>query len=167
MKMRMNKMIITLAATLSVVAVLCACDDTITKITNPDVQTVATYKDLAKCSGKNEGELYFVKDSGAVYLCSERAWKKTGASSANESESKNGTDSKNGRSCTVSALKDGAGYDIICAGKKIGTILNGVDAAALQNLAVTAGMSTLYEDGLQKVAAGLTSLEELLRVAHA
>ena len=46
-------------------------------------------------------------------------------------------------------------------------ILNGVDAAALQNLAVTAGMSTLYEDGLQKVAAGLTSLEELLRVAHA
>ena len=46
-------------------------------------------------------------------------------------------------------------------------ILNGVDAAALQNLAVEAGMSTLYEDGLEKVAAGLTSLEELLRVAHA
>ena len=138
MKNRMNKLIITLAAALSAVAVLSACDDTITKITGPDVQTVATYKDLTECSGKNEGELYYVKDAGAVYLCTDSAWKKTGAASVNNGadgkngkngsdgkDGKNGSDGKDGTSCTVSALKDSSGYDIICAGKKVGTIFNG------------------------------------------
>ena len=41
-------------------------------------------------------------------------------------------------------------------------ILAGGDTTALHEVATQAGMRTLYEDGLQKVAAGLTSLEELL-----
>lgn len=41
-------------------------------------------------------------------------------------------------------------------------ILAGGDTTALHDVAVQGGMRTLYEDGLQKVAAGLTSLEELL-----
>ncbi len=45
-------------------------------------------------------------------------------------------------------------------------ILQGHDASALQHLAVKAGMHTLYEDGLRKVAAGVTSLDELLRVTQ-
>ncbi len=45
-------------------------------------------------------------------------------------------------------------------------ILDGLDAAALHTKAVTAGMHTLYEDGLRKVAAGVTSLDELLRVTE-
>ena len=45
-------------------------------------------------------------------------------------------------------------------------ILNGLDAAALHNKATGAGMHTLYEDGLLKVAAGITSLDELLRVTE-
>jgi len=45
-------------------------------------------------------------------------------------------------------------------------ILDGLDATALHNKATGAGMHTLYEDGLLKVAAGVTSLEELLRVTE-
>ena len=45
-------------------------------------------------------------------------------------------------------------------------ILDGLDAAALHNKATGAGMHTLYEDGLLKVAAGITSLDELLRVTE-
>ena len=45
-------------------------------------------------------------------------------------------------------------------------ILRGLDASALQQLAIQAGMYTLYDDGLRKVAAGVTSLDEVLRVTQ-
>ena len=45
-------------------------------------------------------------------------------------------------------------------------ILDGLDAASLHTKATAAGMHTLYEDGLRKVADGVTSLEELLRVTE-
>ena len=45
-------------------------------------------------------------------------------------------------------------------------ILQGLDASALQNIAIKAGMYTLYDDGLRKVAAGATSLDEVLRVTQ-
>jgi general secretion pathway protein E len=45
-------------------------------------------------------------------------------------------------------------------------ILDGLDATALHAKATAAGMHTLYEDGLRKVAAGITSLDELLRVTQ-
>ena len=45
-------------------------------------------------------------------------------------------------------------------------ILQGQDASALHTLAMHSGMHSLYEDGLRKVAAGTTSLDELLRVTQ-
>ena len=45
-------------------------------------------------------------------------------------------------------------------------ILDGLDSTALHVKATAAGMHTLYEDGLLKVAAGITSLDELLRVTQ-
>ena len=45
-------------------------------------------------------------------------------------------------------------------------ILDGLDASTLHNKATASGMHTLYEDGLRKVASGVTSLEELLRVTE-
>jgi general secretion pathway protein E len=45
-------------------------------------------------------------------------------------------------------------------------ILDGLDAASLHTKATSTGMHTLYEDGLLKVAAGVTSLDELLRVTE-
>ncbi|CAI07007.1 general secretion pathway protein E (Type II traffic warden ATPase) [Aromatoleum aromaticum EbN1] len=45
-------------------------------------------------------------------------------------------------------------------------VLSGADATILHNVARRAGMLTLYEDGLRKVAAGVTSMDELLRVTQ-
>ncbi|MDD2919861.1 type II secretion system ATPase GspE [Rhodoferax sp.] len=45
-------------------------------------------------------------------------------------------------------------------------ILDGLDASALHAKATASGMHTLYEDGLRKVADGVTSLDELLRVTQ-
>jgi general secretion pathway protein E len=45
-------------------------------------------------------------------------------------------------------------------------ILDGKDAGELHTIGVRAGMLSLYEDGLRKVAHGVTSLEELLRVTQ-
>ncbi len=45
-------------------------------------------------------------------------------------------------------------------------ILAGADAAALHALAVQAGMRPLHEDGLRRVADGVTTIEELLRVTQ-
>jgi general secretion pathway protein E len=45
-------------------------------------------------------------------------------------------------------------------------ILAGADATTLHQVARRGGMLTLYEDGLRKVAAGTTSLEEVLRVTQ-
>ena len=45
-------------------------------------------------------------------------------------------------------------------------ILEGKDESELHALAARSGMLTLYEDGLRKVASGVTCLEELLRVTQ-
>lgn len=45
-------------------------------------------------------------------------------------------------------------------------IMSGADATVLHAAARRQGMVTLYEDGLRKVAAGLTSMEEVLRVTQ-
>jgi general secretion pathway protein E len=47
-----------------------------------------------------------------------------------------------------------------------GLIQAGADAAALHAAARRQGMLTLYEDGLRKVATGVTSIEEVLRVTQ-
>lgn len=47
-----------------------------------------------------------------------------------------------------------------------GAIIAGRDANGLHDLAVQAGMTSLYEDGLRKVAAGQTTLDELGRVTQ-
>jgi len=46
------------------------------------------------------------------------------------------------------------------------SIVAGADASTLNALAAKSGMLTLYQDGLRKVAAGVTSLDELLRVTQ-
>ncbi len=46
------------------------------------------------------------------------------------------------------------------------TIQGGADAAGLHAAARAQGMITLYEDGLRKVAAGVSSVDEVLRVTH-
>ena len=45
-------------------------------------------------------------------------------------------------------------------------VIEGRDASILNSLAIKAGMLSLYEDGLRKVAAGVTTLDELARVTQ-
>lgn len=45
-------------------------------------------------------------------------------------------------------------------------VIEGRDASILNSLAVKSGMLSLYEDGLRKVAAGVTTLDELARVTQ-
>ena len=45
-------------------------------------------------------------------------------------------------------------------------IMSGSDATSLHAAARRQGMYTLYEDGLRKVAKGMTSMEEVLRVTQ-
>ena len=45
-------------------------------------------------------------------------------------------------------------------------VIEGRDASVLNSLAVKGGMLSLYEDGLRKVAAGVTTLDELARVTQ-
>lgn len=46
------------------------------------------------------------------------------------------------------------------------TILRRASAAELKRIAVAHGMTTMQEDGCRKVLAGLTTIEEVLRVVH-
>lgn len=45
-------------------------------------------------------------------------------------------------------------------------VLDGADAHQLREHARSRGMRTLYEDGLRKVALGLSSMDEVLRVTQ-
>jgi general secretion pathway protein E len=45
-------------------------------------------------------------------------------------------------------------------------IIDGADANVLHSLASQGGMLSLYEDGLRKVAAGVTTLDEVARVTQ-
>jgi len=45
-------------------------------------------------------------------------------------------------------------------------VLQRADASRIQSVAVQEGMHTMYEDGLQKAVAGLTTIDEVLRVAQ-
>lgn len=45
-------------------------------------------------------------------------------------------------------------------------VLDGRDASVLHGIALQSGMLSLHEDGLRKVAAGVTTLDELARVTQ-
>lgn len=47
-----------------------------------------------------------------------------------------------------------------------GVLLKNPDSNTIREYAVAKGMKTLRDDGLQKVAAGITNLEEVMRVTH-
>ena len=141
---KVSKKFIALVVTLSATALLSACGEDIAQLTNIDLNTVASFEDLGDCNSKNKGRLVYVDSSEAVYLCADSAWKQVnlsevkgadGKDGANGKDGKNGSDGKdgkdgtNGTSCTVKALDDGSGYDVLCGDKKVGTLTNGKNGA--------------------------------------
>ena len=157
MKNGMKKGFVALAGALSAASFLSGCGDDITQITNSDLNAVASFKDLGDCDSKSKGRLVYVDSTESVYLCADSAWKevnlsevrgadgkdgangkdgadgKDGANGKDGTDGKDGTngrdgsDGKDGTSCTVEALDDSSGYDVLCGGEKVGELLNGKD----------------------------------------
>ena len=135
MKNGMKKGIVALAGALSAATFLSGCGDDITQITNSDLNAVASFEDLGDCDSKSKGRLVYVDSTESVYLCADSAWKEVnlsevrGADGKDGVNGKDGADSKDGTFCTVEALDDGSGYDVLCGGEKVGNLSNGKDGA--------------------------------------
>ena len=119
MKLTKKKSIVLSAGAVAAVAYLGACGDDVTQVAKEGFESVATFKELPECMEDNDGEMLLVKESAAVYLCSDSAWKKMSGVE--------GAAGKEGISCTVSVLKDSSGYDVLCGGQKKGVLLNGAN----------------------------------------
>ncbi len=71
-------------------------------------------------------------------------------------------------SCMGSGYRGRSGiFEILEVDNRIRRLLtSGADAVAIKEAAVAAGMSTLFEDGLLKVKAGVTTMDEVIRVTQ-
>ena len=102
------------------IALLAACGDEVTEVTNnyqSGVEVVDSLKDLPKCSDETAGQQAWVKGEPSVRICSDGEWFLL------SSEEASGGDF----SCKTEELKDGSGLKIICNGDSIGVVLNGSD----------------------------------------
>ena len=113
-------------------ALLAACGDEVTEVTNVNgkasFEQVKKFKELPKCDEDAEGSLVYVKDSAKVFVCTGDGWSQLdGADGADGKNGKNGTSGDDGSSCTVKQNKKKTGYDVICDGKTVGSIVNGSD----------------------------------------
>ena len=121
-------------ASVVVVAMLTACGDEVTEVTNVNasLDIVEKYKELPKCEESVYGSLIYVEDSSQVFACTSDGWVSLkGEKGAKGDEGKagengkNGENGKDGSSCSATKLKDGSGIEVKCNGKLVGTITNG------------------------------------------
>ena len=70
--------------------------------------------------------------------------------------------------CMDSGYKGRTGiFELLTMDNEIRQLLtSGSDAVTIRDAAVKAGMTTLFEDGLEKVKAGITTLDEVMRVTQ-
>ena len=130
-------------ASVVVVAMLTACGDKVTEVTNVNasLDIVEKYKELPKCEESVYGSLKYVEDSSQVFACTSDGWVSLkGEKGAKGDEGKAGENGKNGESCTTAALGDGSGYEVKCNGKLVGTITNGKDGESCTTKAVEGGV---------------------------
>jgi len=110
-------------------ALLAACGDEVTEVTNvsekASLDQVKKFKELPKCDADAEGSLVYVKDSAKVFSCSGKDWVQLNGKDG--SDGKNGSNGEDGSSCTVKQNKKKTGLDIVCDGKKVGSVENGSD----------------------------------------
>lgn len=163
----MNRILWVSSVALATAACLTACGDEVTEVTTTGVTSVAKFKDLGECTAKNDGELVYVKDSAAVFLCADSVWNVLSPLATNASEGsdvadgkdgkngangKDGKDGENGTSCTAKALKDKSGFELSCGGKVVGTISNGTNGLKGEDGASCEGKEN--EDGSVTISCG-------------
>ena len=138
------------AAGAAVIAMLTACGDDVTNVTEVNekaaIDLVEKYKELPKCEDSLYGTLIYAADSSQVYACTSDGWTslkgekgdqgdygldgedgKNGEDGENGKDGEDGTDGENGTSCTANQLSDGSGIEVMCGGKTVGTITNGTN----------------------------------------
>ena len=108
---------------LLVALLLVACGDTVENISQPNMDIVASSRDLPECTQNNEGNIIFVKEENAVRVCVDGEWL-----SATESVVDT-VDMRGSLSCTTVELDDGSGFKIVCNGDSIGVVTNGKNGA--------------------------------------
>ena len=110
-------------------ALLAACGDEVTEVTEvsekASLDQVKKFKELPKCDEDAEGSLVYVKDSAKVFSCNGKDWGSLNGKDG--SDGKNGSNGNDGTSCTVKQNKAKTGLDILCDGKKVGSVENGSD----------------------------------------
>ena len=113
-------------ASVVVVAMLTACGDEVTEVTNVNasLDIVEKYKELPKCEESVYGSLKYVEDSSQVFACTPDGWVSLkGEKGAKGDEGKAGENGKNGESCTTKAVE--GGVEVSCPGSKPVVIKNG------------------------------------------
>ena len=131
----MKKNVIVASGIAASLALLVACGDEVTEVTNVSemvtLDTVKKFKELPKCEEDSEGSVMYVKDSAKVFVCTSDGWTrmngKDGEKGDKGAEGDQGAAGDKGTSCTAKQTKDKTGVDIVCDGKTVGTVKNGKD----------------------------------------
>ena len=126
----MKKNVIVASGIAASLALLVACGDEVTEVTNvtekASLDQVKKFKELPKCEEDIEGSLMYVKDSAKVFVCTGDGWESfDGAVGEKGEKGDKGAAGDKGTSCTAKQTKDKTGFDIVCDGKTVGTIKNG------------------------------------------
>ena len=94
-----------------------ACGDDITKTTEVGrTEFAESFDDLPECSEKLVGEIFFVKETGALYVCADSAWKKAAESGPVAVDSTADTTSDAG--CSLKDNGDGT-VTQVCGGDSV------------------------------------------------
>ncbi|MBQ3714638.1 MAG: hypothetical protein II892_03520 [Fibrobacter sp.] len=113
-------------------ALLAACGDDVTEVTEVNgkasFEEVKKFKELPKCDEDAEGSLVYVKDSAKVFVCTGDGWNQLDGSDGKDG--KNGSSGDDGSNCVAKQNKKKTGFDVICDGKMVGSIMNGSDGKA-------------------------------------
>ena len=125
----MKKNVIVASGIAASLALLVACGDEVTEVTNvtekASLDQVKEFKELPKCEEDIEGSLMYVKDSAKAFVCTGDGWE--GFDGAVGEKGDKGAAGDKGTSCTVKQTKDQTGFDLLCDGKTVGTIRGGED----------------------------------------
>lgn len=99
-------------AALSIAAVavsLAGCGDEITEVKFTGVEVLAAGETRGDCTKDNIGEMVFVTDSNAVFICADGKWQ-----TLNGADGENGKNGKDGLSCKVSQSADHSETTVTC-----------------------------------------------------
>ena len=146
----MNKKYLLAIVASTLMFVACGGDDVteVTEIHQDGMAVLEKGEKLSKqaCDTTNVGEMLFVMDSSAAFVCDGESWQtlkgadgkdgEKGDKGAKGDSGEDGEDGENGTSCTAKSVKNKAGLEgleVTCGKTVVDTIWNGKDGASGKN----------------------------------